>query len=101
LLPRFAEEYGAEYTIAAVSAFGGSGAQAAPVHYVLRGPDFDKLEAYSEKLAAAVRETKGVAQADTTFRAGRPELRVEIDRQRAAELGVSVQDIAMALRILV
>jgi HAE1 family hydrophobic/amphiphilic exporter-1 len=32
---------------------------------------------------------------------GKPELRVEIDRQRAADLGVRVQDIAMALNILI
>ena len=32
---------------------------------------------------------------------GRPELRVEIDRQRAADLGIRVQDIAQALNMLV
>src|SRR5690606_21806399 len=85
----------------AVSAFGGSGAQAAPVQYVLRGPDFGLLEKYSDALAEALEKTPGVAQAGTTFRAGRPELRVEIDRDRAGELGVSVQEIAMALRVLV
>lgn len=90
-----------EATIAKVAAFGGSGAQAAPIQYVLRGPDFAKLDEYSEALAASLRDEPGVAQADTTFREGRPELRVEIDRERAAELGVSIADLADTLRVLV
>ncbi|MCB9599315.1 MAG: efflux RND transporter permease subunit [Sandaracinus sp.] len=88
-------------TISKVAAFGGSGAQAAPIQYVLRGPDFDKLEEYSEALAASLRDEPGVAQSDTTFREGRPELRVELDRERAAELGVSIADIADTMRVLV
>ncbi|MCA9618952.1 MAG: efflux RND transporter permease subunit, partial [Myxococcales bacterium] len=101
ILPAFAKSDDVEYTLAPVSAFGGSGPQSAPVQYVLRGPDLDKLDEYSGKLAEAVRAVKGVAQADTTFRDPRPEVHVEIDRARAAELGVSVQDVAMALRVLV
>ncbi|MFH3698993.1 efflux RND transporter permease subunit, partial [Acinetobacter baumannii] len=38
---------------------------------------------------------------DTTFNVGKPELRVEIDRARAADLGVRVGDIAQALNTLV
>ena len=39
--------------------------------------------------------------ADTSLVIGKPELRVEIDRERAADLGVRVQDIAQALTSLV
>jgi HAE1 family hydrophobic/amphiphilic exporter-1 len=74
---------------------------AAPIQYILRGPDFQQLDEYSEALAASLREDPGVSQADTTFKEGRPELRVELDRPRAAELGVSVASIAEALRVLV
>lgn len=101
IFPRFAEEYGLELTLSKVSPFGGSGAMAAPIQYILRGPELAKLEEYSAALADAVRKEPGVSQADTTFREGRPELRVELDRARAAELGVSVASIAEALRILV
>ena len=38
---------------------------------------------------------------DTTLRSGKPEVRLEIDRPRAADLGVSVLDIEMALNTLV
>ena len=43
----------------------------------------------------------GLLDADTTLRLDKPELRVQIDRDRAANLGVDTQDIANALRIMV
>jgi hydrophobic/amphiphilic exporter-1 (mainly G- bacteria), HAE1 family len=99
LLPRHAREL--EATLSEVSAIGGSGAQAAPIQYVVRGPELDALERYADALADALRTAPGVADADTTLRAGRPELRVVVDRERSARLGVSVADVADALRILV
>ena len=42
-----------------------------------------------------------LADADTSLVIGKPEFRVEIDRQRAADLGVRVQDIAQALNTMV
>lgn len=100
-MPRFVEQYGLGLTISKISPMGGSGAMAAPIQYILRGPNLAKLEEYSSAMAAALRAHPGVSQADTTFREGRPELRVELDRARAAELGVSVASVAEALRILV
>jgi len=101
ILPAFAKEESVEYTIGKISAFGSSGPRAAPVQFVVRGPDLAKLDEYGDALAKAVRGVPGVAQADTTFREGRPEVHVDIDRARAGELGVSVQEVAMALRVLV
>ncbi len=43
----------------------------------------------------------GVVDADTTLKLDKPELRVEIDRARAADLNVDTSDIANALRIMV
>ena len=42
-----------------------------------------------------------VVDADTSLVVGQPEVRVEIDRARAADLGVSVGDVAQALNTLV
>ena len=42
-----------------------------------------------------------LVDADTTLRTGKPEVRLEIDRPRAADLGVSVMDIEQALNTLV
>jgi HAE1 family hydrophobic/amphiphilic exporter-1 len=70
------------------------------IDFVLRGPDLESLASYAEELR--VRSTMmGIIDADTTLRLDRPELRVVIDRKRAADLNVDTEHIASALRIMV
>src|ERR1043165_1682507 len=66
--------------------------------FVMLGPDLEKLAGFAEQLRKKAPEI-GVLDADTTLRLDKPELRVEIDRDRAAALGVETEDIASALRI--
>ncbi len=72
------------------------------IDFVLRGPD---LESARRIRRAALRERaprdSGIVDADTTLKLDKPELRVEIDRERAADLGVDTEDIATALRLMV
>jgi HAE1 family hydrophobic/amphiphilic exporter-1 len=56
---------------------------------------------YSDQMLARMRTIPTLADADTTLRSGKPEVRLEIDRPRAADLGVSVADIEQALNTLV
>jgi HAE1 family hydrophobic/amphiphilic exporter-1 len=70
------------------------------IDFALLGPDLENLAAYSERLRKRAPEL-GLLDADTTLRLDKPELRVEIDRERAANLGVDTEDIATALRIMV
>jgi HAE1 family hydrophobic/amphiphilic exporter-1 len=70
------------------------------VDFVIRGPDLEGLAAYAERLRQRSEEL-GLVDADTTLKLDKPELRVEIDRARAADLGVSTEDIATALRLMV
>jgi HAE1 family hydrophobic/amphiphilic exporter-1 len=100
ILPRFANE-NLRVLVSPVNVFGGGGADAAGIQYVLRGLDLDRLSDYSQRLLAEVRRIPGVVDADTTLVVGRPEYSVHIDRARAADLGVSVADIANTLRLLV
>jgi HAE1 family hydrophobic/amphiphilic exporter-1 len=81
------------------NAFGG-GAQAG-IAFVVTGPDLDQLARLSEKMVTGMGKISGLTDADTSLFAGNPELRVTVDRSRAADLGVSVSDVASALRILV
>src|SRR5207244_8129367 len=50
---------------------------------------------------AKARDIGGIVDIDTTLRLDKPELRVAIDRQRAADLRVDTQQIATALRLMV
>jgi HAE1 family hydrophobic/amphiphilic exporter-1 len=83
-----------------VSSVGGNQSNA-EVQYFIEGPDLDKLAKYSDALLARMKQIPGVTDADTTLRSGKPEVSLDIDRARAADLGVSVQDIEQALNTLV
>ena len=84
-----------------VAAISGGGFRNADIQYVLRGPDLDKLKQYSDAMLEKMKTIPDVVDVDSTLISGKPELRVEIDRARAADLGVRVGDIAQALNSLV
>ncbi len=67
----------------------------------LQGPDLKKLGEYSDKLIAQAKTIPGLGDLDSSLRTGKPEVSLDIDRSRAADLGVSVQDIQQALNTLV
>jgi hydrophobic/amphiphilic exporter-1 (mainly G- bacteria), HAE1 family len=70
------------------------------IDFSILGPDLESLSKYAEELRARSAEL-GLADADTTLKLDKPEFRVHVNRERAAALGVSVEDIATALRIMV
>ncbi|OIO03900.1 MAG: hypothetical protein AUJ51_02865 [Elusimicrobia bacterium CG1_02_56_21] len=84
-----------------VSAVGGFGGGEAELQYNISGPDLAKLQEYSSKVANALRKVKGAVDVDVSFSYAKPEYRVEIDRKRAHDLGVKVEDIATSLRTMV
>jgi HAE1 family hydrophobic/amphiphilic exporter-1 len=73
----------------------------AEIQFWVGGPDFEKLQAYSGELLKTLKAMPGVVDADTNLIVGKPELGVRIDRAKAADLGVNVQDIASTLNVLV
>lgn len=85
----------------AVMPAGGFGGGDAELMYNISGPDLKKLEEYSNAVASRLRKIKGAVDVDTTFSYAKPEYRVEIDRKRAHDIGVKVEDIATSLRTLV
>jgi HAE1 family hydrophobic/amphiphilic exporter-1 len=84
-----------------IANIGGGGAQNAAVQFVVNGPDLKKLEQISRQLVDRVKAIPGVVDLDTSFNSGKPELSVQVDRPKAADLGVQVADAAEALRLLV
>ena len=71
------------------------------IDFVIRGPDLALLAKYGETLRERARALGGIADPDTTLKLDKPELRVEIDRARAADLGVDTEQVAEALRLMV
>ncbi len=89
---------GLRVSVAAAGGFGGGDAQ---LQYNISGPDLDKLGEYSQAVADRLRKVKGAVDVDTSFSYAKPEYRIVIDRNRAHDLGVKVEDIATSLRTLV
>ena len=70
------------------------------IDFAILGPDLQVLNSYAERLRERA-PALGLLDADTTLRLDKPELRVIIDRERAATLGVDTDHIASALRLMV
>ncbi len=71
------------------------------IDFSILGPDIQTLARYGEELRTRSRALGGILDADTTLKLDRPELRVVIERERAADQGVAVADVASALRLMV
>jgi HAE1 family hydrophobic/amphiphilic exporter-1 len=81
--------------------------QGAPVDidFVLTGPELLPLAKYAQQLLDRINDPNGgldgIVDADITLRLDKPELVGRIDRQKAAELGIDAQEIAVSLRLMV
>jgi len=82
-------------------ATGQTGSRRHPYNLVLRGPDLDGLDRYSRELADQARALRGFIDVETSLERRIPEIRVHIDRDKAADLGVGVDNIATSLRTMV
>jgi HAE1 family hydrophobic/amphiphilic exporter-1 len=78
-----------------------SGSVNADLEFTLTGPDLASLTRYSDGIIQRMRATPGFADIDTTTALRKPELRVEVDRDRAMDQQVSIQAIAATLGTLV
>ena len=65
----------------------------------VQGPDLHTLERLGEQIAGVLRETPGLRNVRNSAEEIWHELAVQIDRQRATELGVEVADVGQALRV--
>ena len=72
-----------------------------PIEFSVRGSNWDQLVSVSQELMAKLRESGLVVDLDTDYQLGMPELRVFPDRAMAADVGVSIDDVATTLNALV
>jgi HAE1 family hydrophobic/amphiphilic exporter-1 len=85
---------------AAIGGGGGGGGGGSSLGLFISGPDIAKLDEYSNKLVDRIKKDNNFRDADRSLRLSSPELRIIIDRQRAADLGVRAGDVAQALNTL-
>jgi len=71
-----------------------------PIQASLGGPDYDQLSVWSKQLMELAQQNPGLTQIDTNYKERKPQIRVSIDRNRAADLGVSLQTIGGTLETM-
>ncbi|HRY37484.1 MAG TPA: efflux RND transporter permease subunit [Smithellaceae bacterium] len=79
----------------------GGGIRNVPIQYSIRGNDLKILQQYAKQITAEFSKLPGIVDVDTSLEVGKPEFKVYIDRDRAADLGVDVATIAEAINLLV
>jgi multidrug efflux pump len=71
-----------------------------PVQFVIGGPDYDTLIVWRDQFLARARENPRLLNLDHNFKETKPEVRVEIDRRKAADLGVSIAAVGRTIETM-
>jgi HAE1 family hydrophobic/amphiphilic exporter-1 len=90
------------FTVNPISPVGGdSGFKQQPIQFNIRGSEMAEIEKAAKAIIDEMKKIPGMVDLDSSYRGGKPELSFNIDRDRAADLGVPVSAIATTLRALV
>ncbi len=79
-------------------AFIEGGEKPVPIVLDIRGPKLDELEKTAQQVEEILTQTPGIQDVRVMYSPGRPEVRVEVDRLKAASYGVPAARVALALR---
>ncbi|HNY10104.1 MAG TPA: efflux RND transporter permease subunit [Candidatus Wallbacteria bacterium] len=93
-----------EHGIVAVqtaSDFGSNGGRNSQIQYAIQGPDLQKLSEYSKTIMTEMAKVPGIVDIDTSFKEGKPEAKVYVDRASASKLMVPVSSIATTVKTLI
>ena len=86
-------------SVQGASGAGGGGGRA--IQYALVGPELRLLDQYTSQAVEEMDKSKALVDSDRTYLPGRPELRIDIDRRRAADLGIRVADVSQTVNTLI
>ncbi|MES2913399.1 MAG: efflux RND transporter permease subunit, partial [Pseudomonadota bacterium] len=100
LQPKFAALPGVNvFTITPPSL--GQGFRERPVNFVIQTSDsYQNLNAVTRQMLDEIAKNPGFVSTDIDLRLNKPELRIEVERDKAADLGVSVEVVAKAIETL-
>ncbi len=71
-----------------------------PFQVVIQAGDLEELDTFVSGFVNQLRQSGFIQNVQSSFEFNKPELKLDIDRDRAAALGVSIQDISRTLQIL-
>jgi hydrophobic/amphiphilic exporter-1 (mainly G- bacteria), HAE1 family len=78
----------------------GGGARNEDIQFVIQGPDISELDRYSREIMDRLSQMPGYVGMTRDLEIGKPEVRVVIDREKAADAGVNVRSIATSVGAL-
>lgn len=81
------------------SSLGGNGL-GRPVQFVLQGNTYEELVNWRDIIINKSRENPGLVRIDSDYKETLPQLAIKIDRERAADLGVSITEIGRTLETM-
>jgi multidrug efflux pump len=71
-----------------------------PLQVVLGGPDYKEIAGWRDRVLERIAENPGILDADSDYKETRPQMRIEINFERAADLGVSTEEIGTTLETM-
>ena len=83
-----------------VGAFRFGGGSGNPVQFVIGGTSYEELARFRDIILERARQNPGLINMDSDYHETKPQVRVVVDTQRAADLGVSVQVIGRTLETM-
>ena len=88
------------YRAFSVARRGLGGGTGKPVQFVLGGGDYEELAQWRDILIARAEENEGLSNLESDYKENKPQLEVVIDKDRAADLGVSIAQIGRTLETM-
>lgn len=88
------------YRAFTVSRRGLGGGTGKPVQFVLGGSDYEELARWRDILTARAEENEGLSNLQSDYKETKPQLEVIIDKERAADVGVSIAQIGRTLETM-
>jgi multidrug efflux pump len=78
----------------------GRGGFGKPLQIVLGGPDYEQLSEWSDRMLQLAESNPNLLNVDTDYKERKPQIRVAVDRNRAADLGISLETIGRTLETM-
>ena len=82
------------------SIVGARGGRQTDIQYAVKGDSLEELARIADKLVEYLKSVGGYEDVDTDIRVNQPEIRIEVNREKLADLGISVKDVSDTLNAL-
>ncbi|GAB2776020.1 efflux RND transporter permease subunit [Rhabdobacter roseus] len=99
LTPKIKQFSGARSFFTQDQTINAGGGRGQPIQYVIQAQNFEKLKEFLPKVLERAQASAKLEGVDANLKFTKPEIRVEIDREKAQSLGVSIQDVGQTLQL--